>query len=354
MAELDLFYKGSKKFYLGHPKIHTHIVVGQRGRGKTTFKLQETIARSLDNALLGYPKPNKFIFLRRSDEQLALALQKGLLSAIKTIPEYRDKLMGFEYERVWRDEFIIGNGKVELPIGYVSDLNNVKGLAVEDADNLIFDEFIEAQRCKYKGGAGGMGEPELLARLDETVFRRRENWITLLGNFDSPTNPYNEYFKIPYGVQRWSNKARGILYEVDYSDDTKVDKEQTTTGKRWAGTAYSDYSNGNVALGSIDEDLLVDKPAHAQLMYNVKIGKDIITIWQDPNNFMTYVHDNYKMDQNKPIYIVMSQDMVVNGLFVNYNSDFLRLMRLRYGRGCVRFNSQKTATLFNLMISLNK
>ena len=354
MAEKDLYYKGSKKFYLGHPKIHTHIVAGQRGRGKTTFKLQEAISRALDDQISNTPQGKKFIFLRRSDEQLELALKKGLLTAILTIPEYAVKLHGFKYERVWKDAFLISNGEVELPIGYVSDLNNVKGLAVEDADNLIFDEFIEAERSKYKGGNGGLGEPELLARLDETVFRRRENWITLLGNFDSPTNPYNEYFKIPYGVQRWSNKARGILYEVDYSEDTKLDKEQTTTGIRWAGTAYSAYSTGNVALGSIDDALLINKPPHAKLMYNVKIGKDIITIWQDENTFMTYVHDDYKMDPYKPVYVVMSQDMVVNGLFVNYNSDFLRLMRLRYGRGCVRFNSQKTATLFNLMISLNK
>ena len=50
----------------------------------------------------------------------------------------------------------------------------------------------------------------------------------------------------------------------------------------------------------------------------------------------------------------MSKDMQVNGMFIAYNSLFLNLFRVRFANGMVRFNNQKTASLFNLIINLAK
>ena len=352
----DLYYEGSTKFHIGHPKIHTYECLGQRGRGKTTYWLQSAADRSIKNILDdGCINPHKFIFLRRSEEQLKKVVQEGLFNAVKTVPKYASVLRGFTHERIYQNKIILANDDdASIEIGYLFDLNNVKGISIEDADTMIFDEIVEPERMKYKGGNGGIDEPELLARLDETVFRRRDNWIILLGNFDSPTNPYNEYFGIPYGAEKWSDRKRGFLYEVDVSAATTEMKERTSTGQRWAGTRYSQYSNGTLALGSVDDGLIMDKPPHAIHEYNANIAGTCVTIWKDPSTMVYYIHDNYKWDRTKPIYTVMSKDMQVNSLFVTYNSEILRLFRIRYGKGMVRFNNQKTATLFNLMISLTK
>lgn len=356
MVEKDLFYKGSKKFRIGHPKICTYICQGIRDRGKTTFWLSEAAGRSIDNILdHNAENPNKFTLLRRSEEQIKEVVQKGILNGVKNVPEYRDKLRGFVHEKVWRDNIILYNDNEEhIEVGYVEDLNNVKGKAVEDCDCMIFDEYVEAQRSKYKGGYGGSQEPNLLAKLDETYFRRRQNWLIMLGNFDSPTNPYHEVWGIPFGAMKYSDKKRGLLYEVDISQDTIEAKHATNTGKRWQGTTYDQYSNGVSALSQIDESLLIDKPMHAVHEYNFNICGTKMTVWKDPNDFVFYCHDEYKFDPTKPIYSVMTQDMKVNSLFLAYNNDVVRMMRMRFGQGRIRFNNQKTAALFMTLISLTE
>ncbi len=351
----NLFYTGSNKFYIGHPKINTYMCKGQRGRGKTSYWLCEGGERALNEALSNPDFcQHKFLFLRRSEEQLKIAVSKGLFNGVWNIPNSVERFHGYIHERVHQKKIYLSNGENEIHVGYITDLNNVKGQSVEDSDLLIFDEFVEAERSKYKGGDGGVNEPELLARLDETLFRRRNRWIIMLGNFDSPTDPYSEYFGIPYNVPKWSNRENGIYYEVDYSEDTKIDKENTSVGKLWKGTRYAEYSNGNIALGSVDTDLICNKSKNAQHKYNVNVCGSKLTLWQDIDSSIWYVHDDYKFDNTKPIYTVMSKDMQVNGMFIAYNSLFLNLFRVRFANGMVRFNNQKTASLFNLIINLAK
>lgn len=352
----DLFYKGSSKFYIGHPNITTYMCQGIRDRGKTTFWLNEAGSRSVENQLEhGGCFPRKFTLLRRSEEQIKEVVQKGIFNGVFTVPEYRKKFRGFVNEKVWRDEIILSNADGQrINVGYVEDLNNVKGKAVEDCDVLLFDEYVEAQRSKYKGGFGGSKEPELLAKLDETYFRRRKNWMILLGNFDAPSNPYNEIFGIPYGTKRYSDKKRGLLYEVDYSDDTVAAKLETSTGRRWQGTNYEQYSNGNIPMSAIDSSILCEKPRHATNEYNFNICGVVMTVWLDENTGIYYCHDNYKIDPHKPIYTVMSQDMRINTFFLSFNSEVVRLFKMRFGQGRMRFNNQKTASLFMTMINLTE
>lgn len=351
----DLFYTGSKRFKIGDPIITQYMCCGQRDRGKTSNWLKVCGERALNEALEKPEKINhKFIFLRRSEKQLEKVISKGLFNGVWNIPNAQTDFHGYTVERIHKGVIYLSNGKDEYPVGYTLDLNNVKGQSIEDADVLIFDEYVEANRSDYKGGNGGVDEPELFARLLETVFRFRTFWVIMLGNFDSPTNPYNEYFNIPYGVNKYTDKKRGIYYEVDYSPETEKFKNTTSIGRLFAETEYSRYSNGNVALGSVDGDLICNKPKNAEHRYNVNVCGQHLTFWTDENTGVWFIHDNYAFDKNKPIYAVMSKDMVVNGMFISYNSIFLNLFKLRFASGMVRFNSQKTASLFNLVINLVK
>lgn len=362
MEEKNLHYKGSKKFYIGHPSINTYECIGQRGRGKTTYWLHEATKRSIDNILFhNGEKPDKFYFLRRSDKDWDKVRQKGLFQSLLTVPEYKDSLKGYTAEKLWNGRILLGkatgSGKDDIAwidVGYYGDLNNVKGVSTEDANVLIFDEIVEKLRMKYKGGDGGIHEPELLASLDETLFRNKDNWFILLGNDDSPTNPYNEYFHVPFGCDSWSDKDIGFFYETDYSKDMEEEKLKHATGRRWSKSDYSKYSNGHLALGSISDTLIADKPNYAEHVFNFMIAGVCMTAWYDEKNGVWYMHDNYKADKTKPIFAVTSGDMCINSLFVGYNTEVIVQFRFRYGQGRVRFNSQKTASLFSLMISLTQ
>ena len=350
----DLFYKGTS-FTLGNSIYNTYICQGQRGRGKTTYWLGNVASYPIKQYLNKEEITRKFIFIRRSEEQLKKVLTDGLFNGVIKVEKYRNMLQNFIVEEI-KDKRIFLHNKDNLEekihVGYCFDLNNTKGISIEDTWCTIFDEYVEPDRSKYKGGDGGINEPELLARLDETLNRNRDNYLILLGNFDSPTNPYNEYFKIPFNAKKWTNKENGIFYEVDYSEEMKEFKLNTSTGKRWKGTRYSDYSNGNLALGQVDSELIMDKPTQAKHCYNCKICGVDITIWIDEETGVCYCHDNYKFDKQKPIYSVLTSDMQVNTYFVSYCTDFVSLFKMRYARGLMRFNNQKTATLFNIMIKL--
>ena len=346
----NIYYRGTS-FTIGNKEYSTYMCAGQRGRGKTTWWLETITDRARKDIFLNGDNKSKrkFFFVRREEKQLDLVFAKGLYNGVRN--KTPDFMQGYEEECKGGDIYFKNKNK-RLHFGYYCDLNTVKGISVEDADVLLFDEYIEPTRGKYKGGEGGIHEPEIFARLDETLFRNRENWIIMLGNNDSPTNPYNEYFGIPYGVKSWRDKKRGIFYEFDSSEAMTEYKENTSTGRRWKGTYYGDYSNGKRSLGEVNNDLICDRPAQTKLLYNVRINGTMLTIWQDEETLINYVTDDCKVDKSRPVYSVTTDDMSVNTYFVSFNADFIRINRMKYGRGLMRFNSQKTAALFMIMLSL--
>lgn len=352
----QLHYQGTKEFKLGGERINTYICDGQRGRGKTTVHLSESVDWAISHMIYNDDDTHKFHFLRRTDEQMKQVLSKGLFTACLSVPKYRERFHGFEVEKIKEGSIYLMNPKTDetLHVGYLETLNNVKGKAVEDSDNLIFDEFVEPERRLYKGGDGGLHEPELLGRLDDTLFRKRKRWLCLLANEDSPTNPYTEYFKIPFGLKDYHDKQRKLYYHFDFAPEYKAYKETTSVGELWKGTTYGEYSVGDRALGEINNALIGNKPPHATLDTNINVAGVNLTLWFDHNGGLYYCHDNYKFDGSKPVYTVFSKDMTVNSLFVSYQSTFLMRWKWLYACSLIRFNSQRSANMFGLVLSLTK
>lgn len=354
--ENDIYYQGTPKFYLGGEKIKILMCTGQRGRGKNTVHLAESVDWFFKNLEKNDDK-HKFHYLRRSEKQIETVLAKdGIFAPCLGVKKYRDKFRGFT-EEIIQDKLILlkkPNTDEIVHVGYIETLNNVKGIAVDDSDNLIFDEFIEPERRLYKGGMGGINEPTLFGRLDETLFRSRKRWIVMLANEDSPTNPYSECFGIPYGAKKYYIPEKDLLYIFDYSEIFAAYKRTTSVGKLWANTEYGKYSEGENALGELSTELIAEKPPHAEHYCNINICGTHITAWIDKKTLIMYLSDKYSFNPNKIIYTVMSKDMKVNSLFISYQAEFLSVWKRRYGLGMVRFNSQKTANLFAIMIGLTK
>lgn len=340
-------YYGEPKYKIGNDKYYMYMCEGLRGRGKTTRWLSIISKRCID-------ENKKFVYLRRSDKEMELALQAGLFNGCKNIEEY--KSFWEEYPKSETRNgmiYLINKNGEKTHIGYYFSLNNVKGISIEDADCLLFDEYVAQKRGQYKGGEHGLNEPTLFLRLLETLFRLRKFWVILLGNRDTPSNPYNECWKIPFNCPMLKDKSRGLWYEFDFSKIAVEHKANTPLGIISAGTSYANYSLGTKSLEEVDESLIAQKPAHAVQLYNVKMFGKLITIWKDGKNAVLYLTSECKFNSSCATICVTNTDMTINTDFIKYDGVFLDVMKAYYGGGRMRFNNQETASLFATMLSLS-
>lgn len=346
----SLYYE-EPQFNIENDKYFLYICEGQRGRGKTSRWLCKLVKHFLDTVCRGNPK--KFVYLRRTDKEMELALEAGIFNGCINVPEYKWIWEDYPKQEFKNGQiFLIHKSGKKIHCGYYLTLNNVKGISIEDADCLLFDEYVAKTRSKYKGGEYGIHEPSMFFSLLETIFRRKNFWCIMLGNKDTPSNPYNEVLKIPLNTKLHKDKSQGLWYEYDYSEATAEMKAKTTLGIITKNTSYNDYSMGLKSLEEVDESLIAEKPSHAVQIYNVRMLGKIITIWRDLKNNVLYLSSSYKMNNACPTVCVTNSDMTVNTDFIKYENMFLSVMKSYYGGGQMRFNNQETASLFAVMLAL--
>lgn len=341
MQKNTLHYDNSD-FKIGNHVYHTYLCEGMRGRGKSTYWLAQLISWVMKN-VNAYINgdvdqiTNKFTYVRRKDTELQDALSKGIFNDVFIWYKNQTQMVHRNIIPKGGEFFAqIGDSDKDMfPIGYYFDLNKVKGISVPDTNVMLFDEFIADKRSGYKGGSGGINEPEILARLDDTLFRRRENWIILCGNSEEPSNPYCEYFHVPFGVDKWRDRDRGIWYEYDKTEAAQNAFDNSVTGKRWKGTTYAGYAKGEHALLSINEDFIAEKPKHCKQLYNLRVMRELLTIWLDPSTYLIYITDNCAINNTLPIYAVFNDDMSINAEFMGYNPQFVKWLQQIYAKGSI-------------------
>ena len=342
---MSIYYQ-EPKFNIDNDKYFMYMCEGIRGRGKTTRWLSKLSKRAIETG-------KKFVYLRRSDKEMELALMAGLFNGCFNIPEYKEFWEQYPSSETKDGKiYLIDKDKKRHHIAYYFTLNNVKGVSLEDCDVLLFDEYVAQKRSQYKGGEQGLNEPSLFLRLLETLFRLRKFWVVLLGNKDTPSNPYNECWKIPFGCPLLKDKSRGLWYEFDYSQEAVDYKSKTTLGLLSTGTSYANYSMGDKSLDEVDDSLIEEKPSHAVQCYNVKMFGKLITIWRDSKNAVLYLTSSCKYNGSVATICVTNNDMTVNTDFIKYNGVFIDVMKSYYGGGKMRFNNQETASLFATMLNL--
>lgn len=342
-------YYTKGKWDIGNEQYHMYIVIGQRSRGKNAVWLYEAAKRAIELGI-----GHRFVFLRRSDKQLELATElTNMFDPCYNVPEQAEFWTQYPTCKVSAHciYLVDTDGKPHL-VGYTRSLNNTKGASLSDCDTIIFDEIVEPARYLYKGGEGGSQEPLLFARLCETIFRRREFWAILLGNEDSPTNPYQDFFHIPYTHDTWKDKRVGKWFEFDMSEETAEQKQQSTIGSLFGNTQYMDYSNGVRAMGEVAEELICKRPAHARQLFNIKIGGKMYAEYFDDNNGVAYIDSTSAYNAALPLISVSAADMCVDSSFLQYNTTFQQIQRQLYGRGAVRFDTQQTATAYLSMLAI--
>lgn len=324
-----------------------------RSQGRTSYFQNLLMKRSLaDKSGL-----SRFLWIRRKKTEIEELLASGFGSNLLRPPalEYYGK-----FYKKRNLVFRVDNGKILLAnektgttthVGYLRDLNNVKGSELSDVDVICFDEIIATNRNDYKGGGKGINEPKLLNAMIQTVMRTRSRgWLIMLGNSDfAVTNPYSEYFHVPYGVKKWKD-GKGFFYRSG-----NITGEIDSFANYFASYDKKTY-DASVLGGSlldVPDYQIENKPATATNICAVKVGETVLTLWIDLDTGLLYVHDNYKIDRTRPVYTAFNDDMSVDSTLL-YMSAFpqLKTLKNKYITNQIRYNNQRTASRYATVIEL--
>lgn len=336
------YYDGS--YFELNEKNRFLVDIRKRSKGRTSFWVNKATRRALTN-----PEIHKFIYLRRQDSEMLEVINSGFASNLMRTEYYAKfyKKNNYSFSTESNKIFIVkhdqeGKEIEKIHVGYLRTLNKVKGLDLLDVDLIIFDEFVALKRSDYKGGMSGINEPMILNKMIHTVFRNKPNrWLVMLGNDDTPTNPYNEYFHIPYGVKSFTDKKRGLVYRYDPSEGET--ESVAAIFSSFDDKTYKSEVGGGIT-SAVPEYLIEQKPQQAEYLMAIKYANTFITFWSDIRNGVIFAHDNYKVDRSKPVYSAFFEDMSVDSsMLIGALYPQIKGLKLQYFANQIRYNNQSTA-----------
>ena len=342
------FYDGSF-FDLENPAHRILISDAPRSCGRTSYWLNRLIKRAEKNPL------KRFIYLRRGDKELAEVVRVGFAKNLKLNDYYGIYYRKKNYTIITdADKIYLQSDKGKIHVGYLGSLNSIKGVDALDVDTVLFDEYIATLRRSYKGGNNGVFEPGMLNAYLNTIFRLRINANTIfLGNqdtTDSPTNPYTEYYKIPFGSEKYKRPDIGLYYRKEKGHgDTK--SYMSIINK--ANEAIYNRDVKGEAVAVVDRLFITDKTANAEYIAAVKYQSQFITLWIDTKTGLLYCHDNYKVDKNKPFYTAFRDNMSIDAtLLIAAQYPQLKAIKQKYYTNQIRYNNKSTAARVQNIIQI--
>ena len=209
-----------------------------------------------------------------------------------------------------------------------------KGVPYPNVKYAVFDEFILDKHSRYLPN-----EIFAFKRWTQSIFRLRPvNWW-LLANALSFDNPYFNYFKV--------KKDRGN----EWFTNSKIAIHFPKSNKDFVSTAMqSDYyklfndeetvSYGlNAEFYFDNEEFICSQPRHAQPKFNIKVGKNIYSVWQTDKLFWISTK-KITIDT----FALMKSDVAPNVVFI---PTFNNLIQKAYTNNMLYFES---LTIKNLIL----
>lgn len=334
------FYDGS--FYdLENPAHRILISDAPRSTGRTSYWLNRLIKRAEKD------ENKRFIYLRRGDKELAEVVRKGFAKNLKLNDYYGTYYRKNGYSIITDgDKIYLQSTVKKILVGYLASLVSIKGIDALDVDTILFDEYIASLRRSYKGGNNGIFEPSMLQSFMFTVFRVRANAnLILLGNqdtADSPTNPYTEFYKIPFNSDKYKRADIGLYYRRERGNGDN--KSYMAVVAKANDVAYNRDVNGDLST-TVDKLFITDKTPYSEYIAAIKYQSAFITLWIDVRTGVLYCHDNYKVDKNKPFYTAFRDNMSVDAtLLIAAQYPQLKAIKQKYYTNQIRFNNISTAS----------
>ena len=335
----EKFYDGSF-FDLDNPAHRILMSDARRSFGRTSYWLNRLIKRAESNEL------KKFIYFRRKKAEIEDVIAKGFGKNLLLTDYYGAYFRKKGLTITTEGTKIYLSGQKKMQVGYFGAFNGIKGVDLDDVDVVLFDEYIAPLRSEYKGGNAGTREPFLLNSFLHTALRRRMcASLIFLGNqdtIDSPTNPYKEYYHIPFKAKKFKRDDIGLFYrDEEGQGDTGSFADVVSRANE---KTYSNAVKGDRLTGAADV-FIVNKPPCASYIAAIKYQGDYITLWVDFKTDILYCHDNYKIDRTRPFYSAFNDDMTVDSsMLIASQFPQLKYIKERYITNQIRYNNQRTAS----------
>lgn len=206
MYNKEGFYT-SKAIRSRHPDANAYMILGERSNGKSYDNKELTLERAIKTQLqetddkLEYEK-DRVVYLRRFESEIRYnKIDKYYGGKVGKERVLRLTDNEYDYIRPYHGNlYLSSNGEIDATkkIGYYLCLENEQdyaGAAMEDVDNIVFEEFVS--RTRYLAD-----EPSKLMNLYSTIARRRDVKLWLIGNTISKVIPY----LTEWGLYDWFKK----------------------------------------------------------------------------------------------------------------------------------------------------
>ena len=346
MAGIDRRHRYDPSAILGSPS-PVNIVVGARRYGKTYSLVRHGIRRYIR-------KGETFVYLRRSDNELKDTLggsKTGFFNPFVTNNEFP----GYELRINGRIMEIKPDGEKKWQtMGSLMALSlaqNYKGRnEAGETGTIIFDEFIkEKGRTQYLPN-----EPEQLLGLWSTLDGYRDRTrVYMLANAADLVNPYfmewhltlpapGEMVTTPHGN---SSITIQNAFGADFAEEVK----HTNIGRFMAGSDYERYALNNEFRQQTGV-FVAEKPSDARYRYSIMFAGTEYGIWQSRSGDLYIAPPAH--DADRPIYVLLRDDMRPNLVQIERVSPLLRIIRNAWAGGYLWFVTDQDRERFTQCLRL--
>lgn len=323
-----------KKFWninrmFSYTDIHTYIVVGGRGIGKTTGALTWCVNN----------------FIKRGEEFVLMRRYKT--ESKKAIGEIDKDFIGIKHVSIGDGVFRLETNKVR--IGYVIPMSTQatykSGIDFSNVTTLIFDEAILPSGGAYRYLENDV---EVMFEVMSTIFRARKDYnVFILGNNASLFNPYFEYFHIPRFETNYVDKSRQLYCELAKNSPELLEQEmETPLYKLTQGTSYADYHYNNKPW--INSNVkIADKLPTAKLMYRLLYNSVTLNVYRQTYMDL-YIEKRDKVIKDNDTWIIM-ENGERNYMYVREfkKTPSYRLLELCYYDDSVYYDSIESGAILN-------
>lgn len=318
--------------------VPVNIIIGERGVGKSYGAKDYVINKYIK-------KKEKFLYLRRYDNELKAVFSKDFFGDIKE--KYKDYILTAKNKKFMINGEIFGYAK------RLTEAQDLKSVSFDDITTIIFDEYGIEKNKRYYLPNEGM----TIAGLFDSVIRNRSDIkIFILTNAvaDIEFSPLFTFFNLtlPYNNDIKLFKKNTILVQYLNNEEFRKERKETLIGRLMEGTAYEDYAFNN-QIQEKNNEFLEKKTGSSKFNFAFIYNKEVYGVWNDFKNGKVYVSEDYE-EKSSFIFSITLKDSRPNTMLMSafQRYDFWKQFLKYFKLGVVCYESQKIKKVVYEIIKL--
>lgn len=304
-----------------------NILIGERGVGKT-YGIKDYVIRRY------IKKKEKFLYLRRYENELKSVFQKDFFGDIKE--KYKDYFLMSKNKKFYLNGEEFGIAK------RLTEAQDLKSVSFEDITTIIFDEYAIEKNKRYYLPNEGM----IIAGMLDSVIRNRNNvkvFFLMNAVEGIEFSPLFTFFdlRLPYNNDIKVFKNNTILLQYMNNEEFRNERKQTLIGRLMEGTLYENYALKNEILDRTS-DFIERKSGTSKFNFAFIYKNETFGVWNDFKNGKVYVSNDY-LDNSPFKFAITLKDSKPNVMMISALSkyDFWNNFIRNFKLGIVFYENQK-------------